>query len=65
MFGTTDRNSLELDEFGLGTIQDYHYLNQSGCFQAEGLEDASDFDIVCDSMHKLGFSGTEMRTIFR
>jgi myosin heavy subunit len=31
----------------------------------EGVEDAAEFDVVCDSMRKLGFSNVEMRTIFR
>eukprot|EP01124_Arcella_intermedia_P018223 TRINITY_DN25196_c0_g1_i1.p1 TRINITY_DN25196_c0_g1~~TRINITY_DN25196_c0_g1_i1.p1 ORF type:complete len:1497 (-),score=422.99 TRINITY_DN25196_c0_g1_i1:6-4172(-) len=54
-----------LNEFGLLMVEDYHYTNQSGCIHVDGIEDAAEFNTVCEAMRELGFSHQEMKTIFR
>jgi myosin-1 len=37
------RVCMRAEEFYLTKAQDYHYLNQSGCFNVSGVDDSSEF----------------------
>lgn len=34
----------KIAQVGLGSAEMYHYLNQSGCFTVNGVNDAEDFE---------------------
>ena len=46
-------------------IQDYHFLNRSGCFQVEGMDDVKEFQEVCESFETVGIDETMQKDIFR
>eukprot|EP01129_Flabellula_baltica_P014859 TRINITY_DN724_c0_g1_i1.p1 TRINITY_DN724_c0_g1~~TRINITY_DN724_c0_g1_i1.p1 ORF type:complete len:1451 (+),score=398.06 TRINITY_DN724_c0_g1_i1:96-4448(+) len=52
-------------EFGLGPVESYHYLNQSGCIDVENMNDEAEFQEVLESMEDLGFQHDEKIEIFR
>ena len=57
-----------LEEFG---IRDYpspdsfHYLNQSGCFKVEGMNDIAEFNDTVNAMNTMKISLQEQKDIFR
>jgi myosin-5 len=49
---------------GLTSINDFHYLNQSGCDERhDGVDDASQFRLLQEAMRVLTFSDNEQRAI--
>lgn len=48
-----------------GTVEDYHYTNQSGCVAVEGMPDDEDFQLLNDSMDELDFTDDERHNLFR
>ena len=53
----------EKSQYGLTTIADYHYLNQSKCTQIDGVNDAAAWHITADAMQQLQFSPSEITSI--
>ena len=45
-------------------IQDYHYLNQSGCFAIPGVSDKTHFDILKTSLSTIGIDSQQQHQIF-
>ena len=44
--------------------QDYHYLNQSGCIQVDGMDDVREFEDVMTALKKLEFSEDEIMNMW-
>ncbi|GAM17155.1 hypothetical protein SAMD00019534_003300 [Acytostelium subglobosum LB1] len=49
----------------LGSPQDYHYLNQSQCFEIEGVDDDATFLKTCHAMSVAGISMQEQENVFK
>ncbi|UKK00832.2 myosin [Theileria orientalis] len=43
----------ELDSYGFMEMKDYHYLNQSKCYEVPGIDDVKDFGRVLSQLNKL------------
>ncbi|ELR11773.1 myosin IF, putative [Acanthamoeba castellanii str. Neff] len=55
----------EKQEFFLSKPQDYHYLNQSGCFTVSGVDDSSEFRATRTAMNVIGLGAEEQKSVFR
>ena len=60
--GTT---SAEKDELGLGTVDEFEYLNQGGSSQISGVDDGKDFKDTRSSLTRLGVSETAQSSLWR
>lgn len=47
-------------KYGLGPIESYHYLNQSGVYEVKDVDDGDDFNMTIHCMKNIGFSHTEI-----
>jgi myosin-1 len=45
--------------------QDYFYMNQSGCFTVDEVDDAADFKEVVNAMNTIGITPQDQESIFR
>lgn len=52
-------------QYGLGGCEHYHYLNQSQCYQVDGVDDALDFEVMLQAMFDLGFSKDEAEWVLQ
>ena len=50
--------------YRLRNVQDYFYLNQSGCFEVDDVDDAEEFQTVLAAMQQLNFAQPEIDSIF-
>tara|TARA_B110000285_G_scaffold26853_1_gene26257 strand:+ start:863 stop:1135 length:273 start_codon:yes stop_codon:yes gene_type:complete len=48
------------DKFDLKSIEDYHYVNQSGVEEVDGMDDEEEFGITLSCMKTVGFSEKEI-----
>ncbi|XP_047339583.1 myosin-9-like [Impatiens glandulifera] len=55
----------EVDKYKLGSPQSFHYLNQSNCYDLEGISDAHDYLATRRAMDIVGISEKEQESIFR
>ena len=46
------------------SAENYHYLNQSGCFKIDEVDDAAEFADVLSAMKTLQFSQETIRAVF-
>ena len=53
------------DKFRIGDPEDYHYLNQSGVFEVEGISDEQDFENLLNSMETIGIDVDEQDDLIR
>lgn len=51
-------------QYGLVNGEKYQILEQSGCYEAEGINDKENFECVDDSLKKIGFSVEEVKRIW-
>ncbi|XP_046849566.1 unconventional myosin-IXa-like isoform X3 [Xenia sp. Carnegie-2017] len=58
-------NEVEAQEFHLRNPEEFCYLNQSGCFDMDGVDEAYEFLRLKQSMDMVGFSSDTQRKIFR
>ncbi|CAB3980876.1 unconventional myosin-IXa-like [Paramuricea clavata] len=58
-------NEVETQEFHLGKPEDYFFLNKTGCFDLDGVDEAYEFLRLKQSMDMVGFSSDTQRKIFR
>ena len=57
-----------LDEFGISghpTTDKFHYLNQSGCYQVDRIDDISDFNDTVNAMNTMKMTLNEQKDVFR
>lgn len=55
----------EQEMYALSTPDYFHYLNQSQCFQVDGVDDAADYQEVRGAMDVIGITKQEQEDIFR
>ncbi|XP_076961004.1 uncharacterized protein LOC143637509, partial [Bidens hawaiensis] len=55
----------EVKKYKLGDPKSFHYLNQSNCFELDGVSDAHDYLATCRAMDIVGISKKEQDAIFR
>ncbi|XP_057550107.1 myosin-9-like [Amaranthus tricolor] len=55
----------EIEKYKLGSPKTFHYLNQSKCFDLDGVSDAHDYLATRRAMDIVGISETEQEAIFR
>lgn len=51
------------DKFDLMNIEDYHYVNQSGVEEVDGMDDEEEFGVTLQCMKTVGFSEKEIDEI--
>lgn len=52
-------------EFGLGKIEDFHYLNQGGLPKIDGVDDSKEFQDTCEALSLVGIGGERQKQIFQ
>ncbi|KAL8258997.1 hypothetical protein R6Q59_026950 [Mikania micrantha] len=55
----------ELKRYKLGDPKTYHYLNQSNCYQIDGLDESKEYIATRKAMDVVGISSEEQDAIFR
>eukprot|EP00761_Pharyngomonas_kirbyi_P012356 gb/GECH01012383.1/.p1 GENE.gb/GECH01012383.1/~~gb/GECH01012383.1/.p1 ORF type:complete len:1469 (+),score=336.96 gb/GECH01012383.1/:1-4407(+) len=55
----------ERKEFQINNPQDFHYLNQSGCYDVDGIDDVEWMGEVRNAMDVIGINKTEQHSIFK
>ncbi|PNY13790.1 unconventional myosin-Va-like protein, partial [Trifolium pratense] len=55
----------EREKFKLGNPSSFHYLNQSNCYQLDGVDDAEEYLATRRAMDIVGISEEEQEAIFR
>ncbi|XP_048137335.1 myosin-11 isoform X2 [Rhodamnia argentea] len=55
----------EIEKYKLGNPESFHYLNQSNCYQLEGVNDAEEYLAIRRAMNVVGISEDEQNSIFR
>jgi len=53
------------EKFRLSDPEDYHYLNQSGVTEVEGISDENDFETLLNSMETIGIDTNEQDDVIR
>mmetsp|Transcript_14360 Transcript_14360/g.26611 ORF Transcript_14360/g.26611 Transcript_14360/m.26611 type:complete len:1731 (+) Transcript_14360:285-5477(+) len=53
------------EKFRLGDADEYHYLNQSGVVEVEGISDERDFETVLGAMETIGIGVSEQDDVIR
>jgi len=51
-------------KYRLKSVTDYHYLNQSGCVDIDGVSDEEEFEEVSKALDSLGFTKPEIDQLF-
>eukprot|EP01083_Nonionella_stella_P139035 423279_1 len=51
--------------FGIGSAQNYNYLNRSGCLRVDGIDDRADMNDTLNAMDQMGFSQSEKSDVFQ
>ncbi|KAF8042929.1 hypothetical protein BT93_A1303 [Corymbia citriodora subsp. variegata] len=55
----------EIEKYKLGNPESFHYLNQSNCYQLDGVNDAEEYLAIRRAMNVVGISEDEQNSIFR
>lgn len=55
----------EKDQFKLGNIEDYHYLNQGGESTISGVDDSNEYKITLDALLLVGISKETQHELFK
>ncbi|KAI6684218.1 hypothetical protein NL676_030131 [Syzygium grande] len=55
----------EIEKYKLGNPESFHYLNQSNCYQLDGVNDAEEYLAIRRAMNVVGISEDEQDSIFR
>jgi len=53
-----------VDKLQLYGVEDFHYVNQSGCYTVDDVDDAKDFQEVVGAMNTMGIHAAEQDNIF-
>jgi len=53
-----------VDKLQLYGVEDFHYVNQSGCYTVDDVDDARDFQEVVGAMNTMGITAAEQDVIF-
>ena len=60
-----DRTAVGLRPAPADAIDDFHYLNQSGCDSLDGVDDAEELVVTANAMDMIGMSPDEKFAVFR
>ncbi|XP_073292332.1 myosin-6-like [Primulina huaijiensis] len=55
----------EIKKYKLGNPRTFHYLNQSNCYELEGVDDSKEYLLTRKAMDTVGISSKEQEGIFR
>ncbi|XP_015902864.2 myosin-17 [Ziziphus jujuba] len=55
----------DIDKYKLGSPKSFHYLNQSNCYELDGVNDAHEYLATRRAMDIVGISEQEQESIFR
>ncbi|GMI77887.1 MYOSIN XI K, MYOSIN XI-17 [Hibiscus trionum] len=55
----------DIERYKLGTPKTFHYLNQSTCYELDGVNDAHEYLATRRAMDIVGINGEEQEAIFR
>lgn len=55
----------EREEWHLGTAESFHYLNQSNCFQIDGVDDEADLEQLKSALDCLDINESQQSSIFK
>ncbi|XP_051120458.1 myosin-6-like [Andrographis paniculata] len=55
----------EIKKYKLGNPRTFHYLNQSNCYELDGVDDAKEYKLTRQAMDTVGISSEEQDAIFR
>ncbi|KAL1548316.1 myosin-8-like [Salvia divinorum] len=55
----------DVEKYKLGNPRDFHYLNQSNCYELDGVDDSKEYLITRRAMDIVGISPEEQDGIFR
>ncbi|OWM87089.1 hypothetical protein CDL15_Pgr026328 [Punica granatum] len=55
----------DVEKYKLGDPRNFHYLNQSNCFEVDGLDDSKEYLATRKAMDVVGISSNEQDAIFR
>ncbi|XP_008438435.1 myosin-6 isoform X1 [Cucumis melo] len=55
----------EIEKYKLGNPRTFHYLNQSNCYELDGVDDSKEYLSTRKAMDVVGISTTEQDAIFR
>ncbi|KAL0481267.1 myosin heavy chain [Acrasis kona] len=53
------------DEYGISQASDYHYLNQSGCYTVDNIDDASEYNDTIKAMDTIGINAHQRKEILK
>lgn len=51
--------------YGIGSVETNEYMNQSGCYTVDSIDDREDFDVMLQSMTDLNFSKIEIEWVLQ
>ena len=52
-----------VEKYALEPVENYTYLNQSGTFTVQGVDDKADFQLTLACMKNIGFSELEVDSV--
>ncbi|XP_022975454.1 myosin-6-like [Cucurbita maxima] len=55
----------EVEKYKLGNPRTFHYLNQSNCYELDGLDESKEYTSTREAMDVVGISTAEQDAIFR
>ncbi|KAM2542693.1 hypothetical protein TB2_022090 [Malus domestica] len=55
----------DVEKYKLGNLRTFHYLNQSNCYELDGVDDSKEYLITRKAMDVVGISSDEQDAIFR
>ncbi|GBG32611.1 Myosin-11 [Hondaea fermentalgiana] len=56
--------SNRVSEFGLGSMESFAYLNGSGCYTVDGVDDRNEYQVLLQAFEEMGISQDEVDWIF-
>lgn len=55
----------ERQKYSIMNVEDYEYINGSGCFDIDGVDDKEEFAIVREALSTVGISDENIQNVFR
>jgi len=53
-----------ISSLGLGSMDSFSYLNGSGCYTVDGVDDRNEYEVVLQAFDEMGFTRDEIEWIF-
>ena len=55
----------ERQRYSIKNVEDYEYINHSGCFDIDGVDDKEEFETVREALTTVGISDENVQNVFR